>query len=82
MERIGFVAHGKEYEVRVISDGWTAYIRAFNKETGKPANGCKYQVDIGLTFFGNLESDIERIIGFDIVKHFIDLAKQDVIDKL
>jgi hypothetical protein len=34
---------GKQYEVRIASDGSTTHVRVF--KDGKPANGYSYQVD-------------------------------------
>ena len=43
IEVIPFEVEGKNYEVRIVSDGVTIFIRAFHE--GKSANGFSYQVD-------------------------------------
>lgn len=72
-EVIPFENEGKEYEIRVASDGATIHIRAFYQ--GKPANGYSYQVDV-MKYF-----DLKKLIGFDAIRDFINSAKEDIHTK-
>jgi len=69
-----FKANGKDYEIRIISDGATIRLRAFDK-TGKPANGYTYQIDV------TTNNDLKMIAGQDGVKEMIKFAKDDVAKK-
>jgi hypothetical protein len=73
MRKIPFTFEGKDYEIRVISDGSTTYIRAFLGN--RPANGYTYQVAMPVAF------DFHRTFNVSAVQHLIDTAKQDVIEK-
>ena len=68
-----FQHDGKEYEIRVNSDGLAVQIRAFLD--GVPANGYIYQVNLTTAF------DLKKIIGMDAIKDLIDMAKEDVKQK-
>lgn len=65
-----FQHEGKEYEIRVTSDGITVQIRIFLD--GVPANGYVYQVNSTTAF------DLKKIIGMDAITYLIDMAKEDV----
>jgi len=71
--KVPFEFEGKNYEVRVVSDGATIYIRTFLEN--KPVNGYQYQVHIETI------NDLERLIGLDAISELIEVAKQDVRDK-
>ena len=43
-DKRSFNHDGKEYEIRIASDGHTIHIRAFLN--GKPANGYTYSVEV------------------------------------
>jgi hypothetical protein len=73
MKTIPFSFEGKDYEIRVISDGATTYVRAFCD--GVPANGYTYQVSFPVTF------DFERHFGVSAVGHLVESAKQDITEK-
>jgi len=72
-EIVPFSFEGKDYEIRIVSDGATIRIRAFLN--GKPANGYAYEINT-ITLF-----DLKRQIGFDGVKDLIQSAKEDVEQK-
>ena len=72
MKIVKFDHAGQEYEVRIISDGNTLYIRAF--KDAKPANGYRYSVDLVTAM------DIEHVIGYDAIKDLVESAKTDVIE--
>jgi hypothetical protein len=64
--------HGKtRYEVRVVWDGATVYVRAFHG--GRPANGYSYRADLSTTI-----PDLKQATGLDGIKKMIDAAKDDV----
>ena len=71
-EIVPFEHDGKEYEIRVISDGATIYIRAFYQN--RTANGYSYQVGV-MKYF-----DLKKLMGFDAIKDLVDSAKQDVVE--
>ena len=65
-----FKHNDKEYEVRVITDGLSVFVRVFHD--GKPANALRYEA--------TLESvhDAATVSGLDIVKSLIETAKSDI----
>lgn len=67
---IPFTYDGKEYQIRIISDGATIHIRAFLDD--KPANGFAYQIDI-MDVFG-----LNKLLEFDGIKDLIESAKEDI----
>lgn len=71
VERFSF--EGKNYEIRIRSDGTKVYIRVFCE--GEPANGFGYEVDTMTSF------SLKRRMGFDSVKYLIHAAKEDVEQK-
>lgn len=73
MKTIPFTFEDKDYEVRVVSDGSTIYVRAFRE--GAPANGYSYQVTVPIAF------DFERCLGLSAVEQLIETAKKDVTEK-
>ena len=62
------------YEVRVICDGETVYVKAF--QNSRPANKFKYSALVDVI------QDVTDIIGTKTVNHLVRMAKQDVIDGL
>jgi hypothetical protein len=62
--------NNKEYEVRVITDGLSVFVRVFHD--GKQANALRYEA--------TLESvhDAAAVSGLDIVKSLIATAKSDI----
>lgn len=72
-EIVPFSFEGKDYEIRIASDGATIRIRAFLN--GKPANGYVYEINT-ITLF-----DLKRQIEFDGIKDLIQSAKEDVEQK-
>lgn len=73
MNTIPFTFEGKDYEIRVVSDGMTTYVRAFRD--GAPANGYGYQVSFPVAF------DLKKQLGVSAVDHLVDTAKRDITDK-
>jgi hypothetical protein len=73
IEVVPFSFEGKEYQIRVVSDGATIYVRAFCDN--KPANGYSYQVTIMTAF------DLKKLMGFDAIKQLIKSAREDVEQK-
>jgi len=71
METERFSHQGNEYEVRVICDGETIYVKAFLQ--GRPANRFRYSATIEQIY------DFSTILGMDAVQHLIEIAKQDVM---
>lgn len=69
-EVVPFEFEGKQYQVRVVSDGVTIYVRAFLDN--KPANGYEYRVNIMTSF------DLKRAMGFDAVMDLVESAKEDI----
>ena len=69
-----FVHDGKQFEIRVISDGESVYVKVFHDN--RPANRFRYSATIELV------QDMNQITGIDAVKHLIEIAKKDVQDGL
>jgi len=72
MKTIPFTHNSQNYEIRVISDGSTIYVRAF--KDGQAVNGYSYQVSLPVAF------DLNRIHGLDAVQDLIKNAKHDVVN--
>lgn len=69
-----FSHNGVEYEVRVICDGESVYVKVFDSD--RASNRFRYSATVeGI-------HDMARVAGSDAVKHLIATAKQDVIDGL
>jgi len=66
-----FCHNGKNFEIRIISDGETVYVKAFIND--KPANQFRYSATLDNIL------DMATLTGTDAVKHLIEMAKQDVI---
>ncbi len=73
MQTEKFSHEGKEFEVRVISDGQSVYVKVFS--SGNPVNGYRYEVTLETVH------DAATVTGLDAVKHLIEIAKADVIGK-
>ena len=72
-ETVTFQNDGKDYEIRITSDGFTTRIRVFLD--GKPANGYTYSVDSVTAF------DLRRVLGVKAIDDLIETAKNDIINK-
>jgi len=64
-----FTHNNKEYEVRVISDGLSVFIRVFHD--GKPANALRYEATLETVH------DAAAVCGLDVVQSLITTAKSD-----
>jgi len=73
MQTEQFSHEGKDYEVRVISDGQSVYVKVFS--SGKPVNGYRYEATLETVH------DAATVTGLDAVKHLIELAKADVVGR-
>lgn len=69
-EVVPYEFEGQQYEIRVVSDGATIFVRAFLD--GKPANGYQYSVSIMTRF------DLKRAMGIDAVMDLVESAKEDI----
>jgi hypothetical protein len=72
MKIVPFEHNGKKYEVRIISDGNTVFIKTFLN--GKPANGYRYSVELITAF------ELEQVMGYDGIRDLVEMAKSDVIN--
>jgi hypothetical protein len=61
---------GKTYEIRIICDGESVYVKAF--VDNRPANRFRYSATIAVV------QDMNQVTGTDAVKHLIEIAIQDV----
>ncbi len=73
MKTIPFTFEGKDYEIRVESDGGTIRVRAFCD--GVPANGYSHHISVMTAL------KIERCMELDAVKHLIETTKNEVTEK-
>ena len=69
-----FTHNGKKYEVRVICDGESVYVKVFQKN--RPSNRFRYSARMETI------EDMASVSETDSVKHLIEIAKQDVINGL
>jgi len=69
-EVIPYDFEGRQYEIRVVSDGATIYVRAFLDD--KPANGYEYRLNIMTKF------ELKRAMGVDAVMDLVESAKEDI----
>lgn len=65
-----FTHNNEEYEVRVISDGISVFVRVF--KANKPANGLRYEATLETV------QDAASVAGLDIVKGLIDTSISDI----
>ncbi len=76
IQTIPFSFKDKEYEILVWSDGATIRVKAFHKGwPQKAANGFCYEIGMNQPF------DFKKLTGLDLIKEFIELAKNDIIQK-
>jgi len=65
-----FQHNNQSYEVRVITDGLSVFVRVF--QDGKPANALRYEATLE-----NVQ-DAVTVFDLDLVKSLIQTAKSDV----
>jgi hypothetical protein len=65
-----FTHNHKQYEVRMISDGLSVFIRVFYD--GQPANALRYEATLETVH------DAAAVSGLDIVQSLINTAKSDI----
>jgi len=65
-----FQHKGKSYEVRIISDGHSVFVRAFTD--GTPANGLRYEATVQAI------QDLATVTDLDVVKELIRIAQVDI----
>lgn len=68
-----FSHNNEEYEVRVISDGISVFVRVF--KANQPANGLRYEATLETV------QDAATVAGLDVVKGLIDTAISDITNK-
>jgi hypothetical protein len=73
MKTIPFTFEGKDYEIRVVTDGMTTYVRTFRD--GVPANGYSYQVSFPVAF------DMQKQLGLSALDELVETAKRDITEK-
>ena len=72
MEIVNFNHNDKTYEIRVICDGDTVYVKAFLDN--QPANRYRYSATLKKI------ENLKNILMIDAVNYLTDKAKQDIID--
>lgn len=70
MQTQPFTHNNEEYEVRIISDGYSVFVRAF--KGNRPANGLRYEVTLETI------EDASNVVGFDLVRDLISTAQNDI----
>ncbi|HPO00385.1 MAG TPA: hypothetical protein PK879_06705 [Opitutaceae bacterium] len=65
-----FQHNGKNYEVRIISDGQSVFVKVFTE--GRPANGLRYEATLETIH------DAATVTDLDIVKELIKTAQSDI----
>ena len=73
MQTQKFTHNGEEHEVRIVSDGVSAFVRVF--KNNQPANGLRYEATLETV------QDGANVAGLDIVKGLIDTAISDITNK-
>lgn len=68
-----FTHKNEVYEVRVISDGISVFVRVF--KANRPANGLRYEATLDTV------QDAASVAGLDIVKGLIDTAISDITNE-
>ena len=68
-----FSHNEKSYEVRVVSDGASVFIRVFFGN--QPANGLRYEVSL------ETAQDASAVAGLDVVKDLINTAIRDITER-
>jgi len=70
-KKIPFEHEGKDWEIRIFSDGWKFKVKAYID--GRPANGYSYSVEMPTAF------DLQTVTGTDAIQTLVDIAKEDVV---
>jgi hypothetical protein len=65
-----FIHNGLTFQVRVISDGISVFIRVF--KDGVPANGLRYEATLETVH------DAATVAGLDVVKTLVETAINDI----
>lgn len=73
MHTQSFIHNDIAYEVRVVSDGISVFLRVFRD--GQPANGLRYEVSL------ETAQDASIVAGLDVVKDLIDTAIRDITER-
>ena len=68
-----FQHNGKDYEIRIISDGQSVFVKVFTE--GKPANGIRYEATLETVH------DAATVADLDVVKELIKTAQSDITKK-
>lgn len=69
-----FVDNGNACEIRVICDGESVYVKAF--QDNRSVSRFRYSASIEVV------QDMAAVLGSDAVKHLIEIAKKDIINGL
>lgn len=70
MQTQTFLHNGKQYEIRIASDGYSVFVRVFLDN--KPANGIRYEVSLSTVF------DASKAAELDLVKELVSTAEADI----
>jgi hypothetical protein len=70
MNTQAFQHKGKDYEIRIISDGQSVFVKVFTE--GKPANGIRYEATLETVH------DAATVTDLDVVKELIKTAQADI----
>jgi len=65
-----FEHDGKEYELKLFSDGWDFTVKAFHQD--REANGYSYSVSLPTAF------DLQKVTGADAIKVLFENARGDI----
>ena len=65
-----FQHKGKDYDIRIISDGQSVFVKVFTD--GKPANGIRYEATLETVH------DAATVTDLDVVKELIKTAQADI----
>ena len=68
-----FQHNGKDYEIRIISDGQSVFVKVFTE--GKPANGIRYEATLETVH------DAATVADLDVVKELAKTAQSDITKK-
>jgi hypothetical protein len=70
METHTFTHNDQNYEIRIVSDGHSVFVRAFLE--GKPANGIRHEATLDTV------SDAANVADLDVVKELVKTAEADI----
>jgi len=70
MNTFAFQHKGKDYEIRIISDGQSVSVEVF--KDGKSANGIRYETSLETVY------DAATVTGLDVVQDLIKTAKAEI----